>query len=76
VIQFRERSGKRNRAVRNRKVMTGTIKALIERYKQQDGVQFYGPAAPDSILKIEQALGVKLPPTFRDFLLLYGGGGE
>jgi cell wall assembly regulator SMI1 len=35
---------------------------------------FYGPQSADSVDRLGSLLGVKLPPSYRDFLMRYGGG--
>ena len=37
---------------------------------------FYGPQIEEQIQQLETAFGVPLPPSYRNFLLRYGGGGE
>ena len=56
--------------------MTETLLKLIEAYSKQDGVEFYGPQSEEHIAKLEAALEVKLPPSFKEFLRAYGGGGK
>src|SRR5215813_6918157 len=35
---------------------------------------FYGPQRPERVNQVESLLGVQLPPSYRKFLLQYGGG--
>lgn len=49
--------------------LIGEIEALGERF------EWAGPQSEESTLRLEDALGVTLPPSFRVFLSRYGAGG-
>lgn len=54
----------------------GRIEDLIEKILDSgEDLEFYGPQSDESIAALEGALGVKMPPSFVDFLKVYGGGG-
>ncbi len=49
------------------------IDELIDRIRENgDDVWIAGPQSEQAIAELERALGVKLPPTFRQFLLRFG----
>jgi SMI1-KNR4 cell-wall len=58
--------------------MEERIRALIARIDAEltaDEVAWAGPASAEAIARIESALGVRFPASFRTLLLLTGGGG-
>jgi SUKH superfamily protein len=62
-------------------MMSDTIKSLVARIATlADGdaeltVEWYGPASDSDIEAVEQALGLRVPPSLREFLRQTGGGG-
>jgi len=53
-----------------------TLDELIEKVKHAGHtVEFYGPQNEAKINVLASALGAELPPSFREFLRTYGGGG-
>jgi hypothetical protein len=58
--------------------MEERVRALVARVEaalQARGVKWAGPASPEAIGRVEAALGVRFPASFRSLLLLTGGGG-
>ena len=58
--------------------MEERIRALVARIDtglSADGIAWAGPASTEVISRVESALGVRFPNSFRTFLLLTGGGG-
>lgn len=60
--------------------MEERIAKLVERINgvlgtDADSVSWQGPASEEAIDQVENALGVRLPNSFRTFLRLTGGGG-
>ena len=54
----------------------GRIEDLIETIRESgEDLEFYGPQSEESIAILEDALGIKMPPSFVEFLRTYGGGG-
>jgi hypothetical protein len=50
------------------------IDALIERIRANGHkVWVAGPQSDEAIVELEQTLGVRMPPSFRDFLSRFGG---
>src|SRR5262249_45633923 len=52
----------------------GRLVARINALLSADGVAWAGPASPEAIARVEAALGVRFPASFRSLLLLTGGG--
>lgn len=58
-----------------------TTRAALQAFRDglepagQDPEGLEGPASPDQVAAAEAALGVRLPPSFRAFLLSHNGGG-
>lgn len=50
-----------------------TLAAAVE--AKGHAVEWYGPSAPSTVDRLQQLLGLSLPPSFVDFLVVYGGGG-
>ena len=56
--------------------MTPRVEQLIAEIQSLGEVfEWYAPATEASIAALEQAFGVRLPPSYRAFLARYGGGG-
>src|SRR3954468_8953708 len=56
--------------------MTQRIEQLIAELESLGEVfTWHGPQSEASVAELERALGVKFPPSYRAFLLCYGGGG-
>ena len=56
--------------------MTPRVEQLIAAIESLGKVfTWYAPATEASIAALEQAFGVRLPPSYRAFLARYGGGG-
>jgi hypothetical protein len=56
--------------------MTPRIEQLIAEIESLGEVfEWAGPATEQSVAALEIALGVPLPPSYREFLLRYGAGG-
>ena len=56
--------------------MTQRIEQLIAELESLGEVfEWYGPSSEASVTELEGALGTKFPPSYRAFLLRYGGGG-
>src|SRR5262245_53856821 len=56
--------------------MTPRIEQLVAELESLGEVfEWYGPSSAASVVELERALGVSLPPSYRAFLLRYGGGG-
>ena len=55
---------------------THRIRELVERTESLDpDPGWFGPVPDGTIKKVERALGVRLPPSFREFVKQVGGGG-
>ncbi len=58
------------------KLNMNDIEEIIEPLSQiKEPLFWQGPASESSIGQVETLLGFSLPPSFRSFLLRYGGGG-
>jgi len=56
--------------------MEGKLKSLLERLNSSGEPVFWqGPTGNEAIDRVERLLSIKLPPSFRAFLRLCGGGG-